>query len=891
MQKQKNWHNLSESKVLEILKSKKNGLSFPEIKKRQKKFGRNQLPSERKAGALFLFFSQFKSSLVYILLVAALISFFLGHKVDMSVILLAVFVNVIVGFVQEYKAQKALDALQKIIVLKTRVWRNGQEAEINVSDLIPGDIVVLSAGDRLPADGRLLEVSQLKIDEAGLTGESVAIDKTIKVLDLGTVLADRRNCVFMGTSVVAGTGLMIVTEIGKKTEFGEIALLLKETKKEVTPLQKRINRFSRWLSWLVLLATLVTFVFGVVIGQDAKEMFLVAVALAVSAVPEGLIVGVTVTLAIGMQKILKRNALVSKLVAAETLGSTTVICTDKTGTVTEGEMKVVKVLTSSKQDFNFSSVKKEEIVEAFEILKIGLLNSDSFIENPDAELEHRRIIGSPTEKALIMAGAQVGLVQGKVLAEQPLLDKIPFSPDDKYMVTLHSMSKTKNIIYIKGAPEKILEMSSSFYSSGSLKKMSEESRQEFQRLYEKLSKQGLRLLAFAKKNTSVKNKNFQLDTDKSLIKDFEFLGLVAIKDPVRDGVNETIKLARQAGIKTILITGDHKFTAQAIAREIGLKAESKNILDGIQLAKMTDTQLKKKIREITVYARVTPHDKLRIIDAWQAVGEVVAMTGDGINDAPAIKSADIGLALGSGTDVTKKTADLILLDNNFATIVAAIRQGRIIFANIRKMILYLLSDSFTEILLVVSGLLLRMPLPILATQILWINLIDDSLPATSLAIDPGEKGIMEQKPIKSNAGILDSEGNFLIVFISVITGFFTLGVFYYILKTTGDLEKARTIVFTILAIDSLLYIFSCRSLKYTIFHTNFWNNRYLLGAVAIGFLLQIAVIYLGFLQKLFYTVPLNLQDWGIVAMVSLTVIVLIEITKYIFIVEKRPKLR
>ncbi len=876
------WHSLAIEKVFNQLKSKQTGLLDDEAKLRRLKSGFNELPKKKKLTKLQLLLAQFKSALVYILIIAAAISFFLGEHVDVYVIAAAIFINVVVGFIQENKAQRALEKLSKMVVPEVKVIRDGQELKIRAKDLVLGDIIHLEAGDRIAADARLFEAIEMETSEAALTGESSPVDKQVKVLDRGVVLAERINMIYSGTLVTKGRGKAVVVNTGIKTEIGRIAGLLKEIEEELTPLQKKLNIFSKHLGFFILFLSIAILVLGITTGRDFVMMFNTAVAVAVAAIPEGLLVAVTVILALGMQSILKKKALVRKLVAAETLGSTTVICTDKTGTLTLGEMRVVEVITDSSNINIIESAKKiipSTLAEGFLLLQIGMLCNDAVV--PESNLKESQVLGSGTEKALMMAGMQIGVRPNDLNKQYNRLDEIPFSSERKYMATLHHKPDRGNIIYFKGAPEKIIK-AAEFIKQGDRKvKIYKDKREEIISKYEKLSQRGLRVLAFGYKPAPEDLK--KLEENDELFKGLVIVGFAAIADPLRKTVKQTLEETNKAGIKTVMITGDNKITAKTIAKELGLNCQSENVLEGEDLSKLDDIQLAEKVNQISIYARVTPKDKLRIVHAWQNRGEVVAMTGDGVNDAPALKRADVGIAFGSGSDVAKETADLVLLNNSFNTIVAAVKQGRVIYENIKKVILYLLSDSFSEVILIFGSLAFGLPLPLLPAQILWINLVTDGFPHIALTLEKGEKEIMSEPPQERKKPILDFERRLLIGVISFFTAVSTLGIFYYFWKVVGDLELARTVTFVALGVDSLLYVFSCRTLRHSIFNSHFFANRYLLLAVILGGVLQVSAVYVPFFQKLLRTVPLGAFEWLFIGGVSIMVIMLIEIIKWIFI--------
>jgi len=878
------YYNLSIAEVLRKLNTSRDGLQQEEASRRHKIYGLNLLPEKQPLGLLFLFLRQFKSSLIYILIGASFISFILKDIIDTYVILAAIGLNVIVGFFQEYRAQKALTRLKKIVTFHTTVKRDGAEKLINNQELVPGDIVILQAGNKVPADVRLLEVNDLSVNEASLTGESAPVKKTDKVLPSAVILAERKNMAFMGTTIVAGTAEVVVVATGIETEFGKIAASIKEIEEEPTPLQKKLTSFSKTLGIIILAISFGIFLIGAILGYDREQMFVTAVAVAVAAIPEGLVVVVTVILAVGMQRILKQKALVRQLIAAETLGSTTVICTDKTGTLTEGEMHVVKILTHSHHietaNHDFKQGKYDLSKSYFLALKIGLLASDAYIENPDEALEHRRVAGgNPTDKALVLAASLANLDQRALNRENQRLEEIPFDSAQKFMATLHQDKEDNKKIYYKGAPEIILGNSTKIDLDGKIENLTHDTRVKLDNEYRKLSREGLRILALGFKEVGKDYKS--LKKDNNILKEIIFVGFVGIKDPLRSEAKSTIQICKQAGITPVILTGDHRLTAKAIAQELGLPSEDKNIIEGEKFEKLDQKALNERIRDISIYARVNPQDKLRIIDAWQAQGEVVAMTGDGINDAPALKSADIGVALGSGTDVAKETANIVLLDNNFKTIVAAVKEGRLIYNNIKKVILYLMSDSFTEMVIITFGLFFKWPLPLLAAQILWINLVTDGFPNIALTMEPEEKDIMKEKPVSPQKPILGFRTKSLIAVVSLVTGLVALGLFYWIWQG-GDLDRARTVVFTAVAIDSLFYVFSIRSLNKPIWRQNFFSNPYLIIACLLGLAVQLFAVYLPFFQNVFKTVPLNIYDWLIVLLFCLITVLVTEVTKLFF---------
>jgi len=889
----KDFHNLQINTCLAELKSSVNGLSEHEAEKRLGKYGLNELPKQKSLSRTIIFFSQFNNSLIYILLFTGVLSLFIGAFNEAYVIFGAAIINAIVGFFQENKANQAISKLKQLVEHKALVLRGGSDKLINSNKVTVGDIIIIKAGNRIPADGRLIESVNLQIDEAGLTGESLPSGKSTPKVPRGAALADRENMVYAGTLAVSGLGRAVITNIGCDTELGKIAQMVKETKEEKTPLQIRLIEFSRTLGMIFLGVCVLIIIAGLIQGRTFYEMLITAVAVGVASIPEGLILSVTFILALGMQQILKKKALTRKLIAAETLGSTTVICTDKTGTLTEGLMHVAHIVIGEKEFEVKSLGSRQNEKEAKTVslaLQTAMMCNDSFIENPDDELASWRFVGSPTENALLSAAIQSGLRREKLLELEPRFGEMPFDSEKKYMLTLHKRSGNEYILYEKGAPEKLLEKSKKFYHLGAIHPLTPKEKEKLIAAYENLTRQGLRVIALANREINIKkfsriiseeNINWE-EVDKDLI----FLGFIALKDPLRKEAKETINLCVQAGIRPILITGDHKLTAKAIGEEVGLKTKAGNIIVGEELNKVNDKDLKKLVKKIDIYARVSPHHKLRIVKALQDRGEVVAMTGDGINDSPALKAADIGISLGTATDIAKETSDIVLLDNNFKTIVAAIKQGRIIFKNIRKVITYLISDSFSEMTLIIGSLLLNTPLAILPVQILWINIINDGLPHFSLAFEGDHGRVMSEKPIKKNEPLLNREMKVIIFGVGIIRDVLIFLGFYLLwLKWREAPELVSyliTLVFVTLGLKSLMSIFSLRSFKIPIWRLNPFNNLYVIGAVAVSFILLIFGVYWPPLQKLLSTTGLDLKAWGIAFSIGILNIVFLEIVKMKF---------
>ncbi|MFP4514982.1 MAG: cation-translocating P-type ATPase [Parcubacteria group bacterium] len=881
----KDFHSLTWKNVLKEIKSSKDGLSSDEAKKRLDNIGLNQLQKEKPLGAFKILISQLKSPLVYVLVIAGIISFSLGEEVDTYVIFGAVFINTIIGFVQENKANKALSKLRKMVEHKAVIIRDGHEKEILSKNIVPGDIIVLEPGNRVPADIRLIESRDVKINEASLTGESVPSSKATEKTKVGAPLADRNNMAYAGTVVVSGNGRGVVVATAQDTQIGKISSLVHATKEEKTPLQKRLTSLSKSLGIIVGVTSLLIVLLGVSQGRDFFEIFIVAIAVAVSAIPEGLVVAVTVILVLGMQQILKKKALVRKLIAAETLGSTTVICTDKTGTLTEGDMQVSHIIIGDEK-LNFEKDKHNEeniAKDMYYALRISILCNNAVIENPDNDLENIKLLGLPTEKALFLAGIQAGLDKESLSKEYERIQELPFSSDTKFMATLHKNVKGYRL-FEKGAPERVLEKSTYFHHQGKVKKLSSANRKKLIEKYETYTSKGLRLIAVAYKKISTTEINDEKKVDlKKYDKDLIFLGFLTLKDPLRPDVAKTIEVCRTAGIRPIVITGDHALTAKAIAQEIGFKITKNSIITGEDLDNTSDEELKKIVKKADVFARVSPHHKLRIVKALQAQNEVVAMTGDGINDSPALKAADIGVCLGSGTDIAKETSDIVLLDNNFKVIVSAVKQGRVIFDNIRKVITYLLSDSFSVVVLIIGAIIFGLPLPLLPAQILWINIVNDGFPSFSLAFEKGESGLMKKKPFSKKEPLLNKEMKTIIFITGAVRYILYFALFVYFLRLDLNIDYIRTVIFTIVGISSLLYVFSLRSFIKPVWKMNPFSNTYLNFATLASLLLLILAIYFAPLQNAMKTVALSLNDWLLVFAFSIVNIILIEISKFYFI--------
>jgi Ca2+-transporting ATPase len=845
------WHSLSIGDVEKVLKTNvSKGLDKNKIGALQEKFGKNKLPEEKPLSRLRIFLEQFKSPLIYVLIIAGIISLIIEEWTDAIVIFLAIFINAIFGFFEETKASKTLMKLKKILKVNAVVIRNGNKKQVLQEDIVPGDIIVLNPGDRVPADGRLVEAKSLKINESVLTGEWLSASKNTKVLLKNTPLADRDNMVFMGSSVESGWGKVIVTETGTSTEMGNIATIVKETKEEKSPLQKKLIRFSKVIGIMIAVICIFIFAEGVLEGRDWSLIFVTSVAIAVGGIPEALPVVMTVVLAVGMDRILKKKGLVRRLSSVETLGSSSIICTDKTKTLTEGKMEMVEVIAKDKKL----------------ALEIAALNNEVFIENPKDPIEKWIARGDSTSKALVMGAAKRRILKPELEKETKIISRLPFSSSYKFLATV-LQKDNKKFLYVCGAPERLLKVS--------------KNNKGFSKRIDVLTGKGLRVVGIAYKKLSSKKRKFKIEDE---INDLTFVGSVALKDPLRKDVKETFKICKRAGIRTIIITGDHRRTAKNIAEELGMKIEDKNIIEGNELDGMTDEELMKRIDQIKIYARAEPKHKIRIVKSWQEKGEVVAMTGDGVNDAPALKKADIGIAVGSGTEVAKEASDLVLLNDSFNTIVKAVEQGRIILDNIRKSIAYILADSFTSVILVGFSLILGWPLPILPVQILWNNIVEDTIPDISYAFEPEEDGVMKRKPTPLKAPLLNKEMKILIFGTGLIDEFLTLFLFWILWGYLGlDLMYARTMVFGAISIDTAFVIYCYKNLRKNIWSFNPFTNKWLMLSSIIVFSFFALAVYAPPLQTLLKTVPLSFGDWIILVLVGIVSMLIIEATKWYFI--------
>ncbi|MCI9302996.1 MAG: calcium-translocating P-type ATPase, SERCA-type [Clostridium sp.] len=823
------------------------GLSTREAEKRIKTYGLNELKHKKKKSPILIFLSQFNDFLVWVLIGATIISGFIGDKADALTILIIVIVNAILGFIQEFRTEKSLEALQEMAAPTCKTIRDGNIKVINSRELTIGDIVILEAGDRIPADGTFIDAANMVVDESLLTGESVGISKDTN---------KGKNEGYMGTIVLKGRGLLIVDSIGMETEMGKIANLLDNIEEEKSPLRERLDSLGKILVVVCLIVCIIVTVLGILRGNNITEMFLLGVSLAVAAIPEGLAAIVTVALALGVSRMLKRNALIRKLPAVETLGCTSVICSDKTGTLTQNKMTVKEVLTNGK----IYELDKEKLSNC-EKLKEAFVYCNDTNYNYDIKDIDKAVMGDPTETALVKVFFKDTNEAEEFISKANRLFEIPFDSTRKMMTVIMKVNG-KEVCYMKGAPERVLERCDSVLENGKIKPLTAQKKKQIYNYIESMSNRALRCIASAyKEEHVVKNDS----VEENLI----FLGVAGSMDPPRVEVKDAVLKCKMAGIKPVMITGDHKNTALAIAKSINICNTDDQAITGDELEKMSDDELVKRVDKLRVFARVSPNHKLRIVKAFKKNNNIVAMTGDGVNDAPAIKEADIGVAMGiSGTDVTKEAASMVLMDDNFATIVSAVEEGRIIYDNIRKFIRYLLSCNLGEVLTMFLASLFYLPNPLTPIQILFVNLATDGLPAIALGIDPADKDIMRQAPREKNEGIFARGLWEKIIVRGCLIGVCTLLSFMVGRYYGMNLATCRTIALCTLVMSQLLHVFECRSERHSIFEINVLSNIYLLGAVIVSITMVCCILYIPFLKGIFNTVSLNLGQWLLVIFFS-----------------------
>ena len=897
----KKYYQQSIDEVVQYSKTDlKIGLSSPEVKKRLDEVGPNQLEEKKGRTPWDMFLGQFKDVLVLILLISALVSFILGEVSDAIVIAIILILNATLGVVQEYKAEKSLAALKKMTTLNALVIRDGKQARIEATQLVPGDIVLLESGDHIPADLRLSMVTNLKIQEAVLTGESVPVEKTDEIIDKDNIsTGDQDNMAFMGTAVISGRGRGIVVATGMKTEMGQIAGMLEEQKQEETPLQKKLNQVGKKLGLIILIVVGFVVLLGYLRGIEFFEMFLIGISLAVAAVPEGLPAVVTVVLALGVQRMIKKHVIVRRLPAVETLGATTVICSDKTGTLTQNQMTVRKLVLPEKNIKvegegyqpigKFYQTEQEiqpQIYPDLSLLLKGAVLCNNAVLQKNNDNEQWEIIGDPTEGALVVTAAKAGYDKKKLEEDYPRVKEFPFDSDRKQMSTIHQTNDGNQIIFVKGAPDRVIDYCKYYQKNGVKEEMAESIKNKVLSQNRELALEALRVLAIAYRFVDKENLD-EIKEIKDAEKELTFIGLMAMIDPPRKEAMESVKTCLRAGIHPIMVTGDYSLTAKAIATELGIYRSGDRIIAGDELEKMSQSELEEVVENTTIFARVSPRHKRRIVSALQKKKHVVAMTGDGVNDAPALKESDIGIAMGiTGTDVTKEASDMILTDDNFASIVGAIEEGRKIYQNIKKFIHYLISCNLGEIIAIAGAILIGLPSPLIPIQILWMNLVTDGLPALALGLDPTEEDIMRRPPRDPNKGIFSGKMGFNIFSQGIFIGFLALSAFY-LGFSFYSLDIARTMAFATLSFSQLAQSLNSRSQKFSIFRIGLFTNLYLIMAILISGLLQFLVMVIPSLQVIFKTVWLDLNQWWIVVILSLAPILYVELLKLMKLTYKK----
>jgi P-type Ca2+ transporter type 2C len=908
------WYKLDSGEALqELATSGQAGLSDEEVRQRLATHGPNELIEHGGRSPWRILWEQFTATMVVILIVAGVISALLGEFKDASAIFAIVVLYALLGFSQEYRAEKAMAALKKLAVPTVRVRRNGQVREMSARELVPGDILLLEAGNVVPADSRLIEVANLRVQESALTGESEAVEKEVGRLERNDLApGDQRNMVFMGTIVTYGRGSALVVETGMQTELGRIATMLQSVEHELTPLQRRLDQLGRMVAVLAIAVAAVIFLLGLLRGEELELMFLTAVSIAVAIVPEGLPAVVTITLALGARRMLARQALIRKLPAVETLGSVTVICSDKTGTLTENRMTVVVVDVAGQRitlepggevrglPANGVSwpVDRQELAL---LLAGSALCNDALLQPASSGGDGLHPLGDPTETALVVAAARYGLWKGELEECFPRVEELPFDSERKRMTTVHESLETQGLVpsavdglfslnggsahpyvaFTKGAVDGLLSISTHIAHQGHLEPLTDRWRARIQEAHDGLAAQGMRVLGLATRlvEPPLPVNGARGNLTETLEQELTFVGLVGMIDPPRPEVQQAVARCRTAGIRPIMITGDHPLTALHIAHELGIE-HGERLITGQELASMTDEALERVVDEVNVYARVSPEHKLRIVQALQQRGQIVAMTGDGVNDAPALKKADIGVAMGiTGTDVSKEAADMVLRDDNFATIVAAVEEGRTIYDNIRKFIKFSLAGNIGKVLVMLLAPFLNMPLPLLPLQLLWLNLLTDGLLGLGLGVEPAERASMQRPPHSPHANILGAGLGKHIVWMGLLIGLLALAAGFGLWQT-GE-QSWQSMIFTTLAFAQVWQALAIRSGKESLFQVGLFSNRLLLGTATATVLLQLLVIYLPFLQEFFQTVPLTLLELLLAVGVSSVVFIAVETEKWL----------
>ncbi|MFH1639111.1 MAG: HAD-IC family P-type ATPase [Chloroflexota bacterium] len=881
------WHALGREKVLEMLGSRRSGLSWDEAREQYIRYGPNELTGKKEPSRILVFLRQFASPLIYILVAAALVSAVIGHFLDAGVIMGVLILNAVIGYTQETRAEKAMKALLEMAAPKASVRRDNIVESLSAKEIVPGDILLFEAGDKVPADARLIEVFNLKVDESALTGESVPVDKGTGTLETETPVAERQNVVYLGTIVTYGRATAVVTATGMSTELGGIAASLQEVGTEETPLQKSLSQFGRFIMYFFMGIVVMLAIAGIIKGLKLIDMFLLAVAAAVSAIPEGLPAVMTIVLAIGMRMMAERHAVIRKLVAVETLGSATTICSDKTGTLTLNQMTVREIYVNNEflrvtgegyvpqgQFYRDDRViETDGVPNLAQLLRIGALCNDATVIRINSNY---RIFGDPTEAALVVAAAKAGMEKASLEEELPRIDEIPFQSEKQFMATLHWDGNTM-VAFVKGATEKLLSMSRYYLKDGMVVPLTDKEVDDITTANVAMAGDAMRVIATAYVTLPPDKEDL---TDDDISGRLVFVGMSGMADPPREEVRKAIRECQDAGIRTMMITGDHKITAESIAHQLGLPPG--RTITGTELKTMSDEELFRAVKEISIYARIEPLQKLRIVNALKEHGEVVAMTGDGVNDAPALKSANIGIAMGiTGTDVAKEASDMVLADDNFASIVAAVEEGRAIFNRLRNVIFYLISTNLGELITLILSIFILGVTPLIPVQLLWVNLVTDTAGALPLSLEPKFGDELKQPPRHPKVGLIYPGLVFRIGFVSVLMGIGTYLVFLWELQHTS-LAEARTIAFCTMVTYQWFAAFYARSDELTNFKLGIFRNLWLVVFIFVAILLQLAVIYIPFLRPAFGTVPIGLDRWGLVVATAGSLFVIEEIRKMLF---------
>ena len=863
------WYKKSKNEILQELDvDEKNGLSSTEALRRLEKYGKNKLETKKKKTLFKQFLSQLKDVMIYILIIAAIISAFLGEISDALIILLVIIINAVIGVIQESKAEKALDALKELSTPKALVKRDGSLKEILSEDIVPGDIVIIDAGRYIPGDLRLIDTANLKIEESAFTGESVPSEKDASFLpDKEIPIGDQNNMAFMSTLATYGRGVGVVVGTGMNTEIGKIAKMIEQEENDETPLQKKLSELGKILGFLAVGICILIFIISFFQGRDLLEMFLTSISLAVAAIPEGLPAIVAIVLALGVQRMVKKNAIIRKLPAVETLGSVSIICSDKTGTLTQNKMTVTTVYTNDsyikESEFNLNDNESKLLVDCMVLCN-------------DATYSEKSQTGDPTEIALLESPFKLNILKEKLEKEFKRIDEIPFDSDRKLMTTVNLVDDKKARVFTKGALDSILSICNKISVNGKLVDFSKEYKAKVLENSNIMSDKALRVLAFAYKDIS--KENIVLD---SLEKDLVFIGMVGMIDPPRLEVKDSIKLCKSAGITPVMITGDHKNTAFAIANELGIAEDISQAITGHEIDKFKEEEFNEKIINYRVFARVSPEHKVKIVKAFKSHGNIVSMTGDGVNDAPSLKAADIGVAMGiTGTDVSKGASDMILTDDNFSTIVSAVEEGRKIYLNIKKSIVFLLSCNLGEILTLFTAILLNWNSPLQPIHILWVNLITDSFPALALGVDKAKEDVMNNPPRNPKESIFVKSDKIQLIINGVLIGGITLFAFKLGERLYADsLIHAQTMAFVVLSVSQLFLSLSLRSNIKSAFSLGIFSNKYLVYSILLGIFLQVIIISISFIANIFKVTPLLLYDWIVVILVSLIPFAINEILK------------